>query len=99
MDAVVVVLVLVWIVFLAVTLLLARVNSPGASIATWLGLTVVSWFVEFGIAFLAVHAILFSLGREAALVLSLGAAAVVTLTPVAWAYGLGRWNKGRSAPN
>ena len=99
MDAVVVVLVLVWIAFSAVALQVARVNSPGASIATWLGLTLVSWCLEFGVAFLAVHAILFSLGREAALVLVLVAAAVVTLTPAAWAYGLGRWNKRRSALN
>jgi hypothetical protein len=99
MDVVVQVLVLMWIVFFAVTLRWARLNSRGASIATWLGLTAVSWWFEFLFAFFALHAILFSLGREAALVVSIVLIAIATLTPAAWAYGLSRWNKYRSAHN
>jgi hypothetical protein len=99
MDVVIQVLVLMWIVFLVVTLRWARITSRGASIATWLGLTAVSWWFEFLFAFFALHAILFSLGREAAVVGAIVTVAIVTSTPAAWAYGLGHRNKHRSAHN
>lgn len=93
------VLVLLWIVLFAVTLQWGRVTNRGASIATWLGLTVVSWWFEAVFAFLALHAVLFELGREAAVVLAIVLIVVMSLTPVAWAYGLRYRNKHRSAHN
>lgn len=97
MDVVLQVLVLIWIVLFVVAFQWARVAGRGASIATWLGLTAVSWWAEFAIAFVALHAILFSVGREAAVVALIVTVAIMTLTPVAWAYGLGHWNRDRSA--
>ncbi len=97
MDVVMQVLVLIWIVLLVVALRWARVTGRGASVASWLGLTAVSWWVEFAVAFLALHAILFSLGREAAIVALIVTVAVMALTPVAWAYRLGHGNRERSA--
>lgn len=97
MDVVMQVLVLIWIVLFVVALQWARVAGRGASVATWLGLTAVSWWVEFAIAFFALHGILFWLGREAAVVALIVTVAIMTLTPVAWAYGLGHRNKDRSA--
>jgi hypothetical protein len=96
MDVVMQVLVLIWIVLVVVALQWARIAGRGASIATWLGLTVVSWWVEFAIAFVAIHAILFSLGREPAVVALIVTVAIMALTPLTWAYGLGQWNKDRS---
>jgi hypothetical protein len=97
MDVGIQVLVLLWIVLLAVTLQWGRVTNRGASIATWLGLTVVSWWIEAVSAFLALHAVLFSLGREAAIVVAIATIAIMSLTPVALAYGLRYWNRRRSA--
>ena len=97
MDVGIQVLVLGWIVLFAVTLQWGRATNRGASIATWLGLTVVSWWLEAVFAFFVLHTILFSLGREAAIVTAIVTIAVMSLTPVAWAYGLRYWNKHRSA--
>ncbi len=100
MDVIIQVLVLTSIVlFFAVTLRWGLVKSRGASIATWLGLTAVSWWVEVAFAFFVLHAILFSLGREAAQVVSVVTVVIMALTPAAWAYGLGHWSKYRSARN
>ena len=97
MDVVIQVLVLIWIVLFVAALQWVRVAGRGASIATWLGLTAASWWAEFAIAFVALHAILFSLGREAAVVALVVTVAIMTSTPVAWAYGLGHRKKDRSA--
>jgi hypothetical protein len=91
------VLVLLWIVFLAVAIQWGRVANRGASVATWLGLTVVTWWFELVFAFFALHAVLFSAGREAAVVLGFAVIAIMSITPVAWAYGLRYWNRHRSA--
>jgi hypothetical protein len=96
MDAVVLVVVLMWMVFFALTLRWARITSPGASIATWLGLTVVTWAIEFAVAFITLHAILFLFDREAAIVASIVSVAIMTLTPAALMFGLGYWNTHRS---
>lgn len=96
MDVGIQVLVLMWIVLFAVALQWARVTNRGASIATWLGLTVVTWWFELIFAFLALHTILFSLGREAAIVVAIATVAIMSLTPVAWAYGLRHWRRYRS---
>jgi hypothetical protein len=91
------ILVLLWIVAFVGTLLWAGAKSRGASIMTWLGLTVVSWSVEFLVAFVALNAIYFSLGREAVIVGFIALGAIVIMTPLAWAYGLNHWNKYRAA--
>jgi len=97
MDVGIQVLVLMWIVLFAVTLQWARVTNRGASVAAWLGLTFVSWWFEAIFAFFAVNMTLFSFGREAAIVVALATVAVMSLTPVAWAYGLRRWSRYRSS--
>jgi hypothetical protein len=97
MDVGIQVLALAWIVLLAASLQWARVTNRGASIATWLGLTVVTWWLEFVLAFIALHTILFSLGRGAAVVVAIAALVMMSLTPVAWAYGLRHWNNRPSA--
>jgi hypothetical protein len=97
MDVGIQVLVLGWIVLFAAGLQWARVTNRGASVATWFGLTAVTWWFEFVVAFIALHTVLFSLGREAAMALAIVTLAVFTVTPVAWAYGLRHWHKARSA--
>jgi hypothetical protein len=97
MDVGIQVLVLLWIVFFAVSIHWARVANRGASVAAWLGLTIVSWWLEAMFAFFAVNVVLFSLGREAAVVVAIVTVVIVTLTPLAWAYGLRHWNEHRSA--
>lgn len=97
MDVGIQVLVLLWIVLIVVALQWGRVTNRGASFATWFGLTFVTWWLELLFAFFALHTILFSLGREAAVVVSIATLVVMALTPVAWAYGLRRWNRYRSA--
>jgi len=97
MDVGIQVLGLLWIVFIAVALQWGRATNRGASVATWFGLTLVTWWFELIIAFVALHTILFSLGREAAVVVSLATLVLMVLTPVAWAYGLRRFNRYRSA--
>lgn len=98
MDVGIQVLFLIWIVLLVVTLLWGHATNRGASIAAWLGLTLVSWWIEFVVAFVALHAALFSLGREAVIVLALLLGGIIALTPVAWAYVLSHRNKSHVAP-
>lgn len=95
MDIVIQVLVLMWIVLFVVTLNWSRVNNRGASIATWLILTIVTWWIEAAIAFFTLHAVLFSMGRDVAIAVAILTVAIMTLTPAAWAYGLSQWNKHR----
>ncbi len=90
MDVVIQLLVLLWIVLFVVTLQWSHVRSRGASVATWLGLIVISWWLEIAIAFIALHAILFSVGREVAALVALVILTIITLTPASWAYGLSR---------
>ncbi len=97
MDVAIQVLVLMWIVLFVGTLLWARAKSRGASIAIWLGLTVVSWWLELVVAFFALNAIYFAFGREAVIVGFIALGAILILTPAAWAYGLNHWNKYRAA--
>jgi hypothetical protein len=97
MDVTIQVLILAWLVLFVLTLQWARVKNRGASIATWIGLTVISWWIEIVVAFVALHATLFSLGREATVIVAVATLALMTLTPVAWAYGLNQWSKHRSA--
>ena len=97
MDVLVQVLVLIWIVLLVVTLSWAHITSRGAGIAAWLGLTAVSLWLELLFAFIALHATLFTLGREAVVVLTVVLVAAMILTPAAWAVALGRWRKSHAA--
>jgi len=97
MDVTIQVLVLAWMVLFVITLQWAHVKNKGAGIATWIGLTVVTWWVEIAVAFVVLHATLFSLGREATVVVAVATLALMTLTPVAWAYALDQWSKHRSA--
>ena len=99
MDVGIQVLVLMWIVLFAVTLQWARVTNRGASVAVWLGLTIVSWWFEAIFAFFAVNLTYFEMGQQAAIVAAILTVAIMSLTPVAWAYALRRWNKRRSADN
>jgi hypothetical protein len=85
--------VLLWIVLFVVILQWSHLTSRGASVATWLGLTIISWWLEIAVAFFALHAILFSLGREVAILVGILTIAIMTLTPAAWAYGLSRRNR------
>lgn len=97
MDVGIQVLALVWIVIVAVTLQWGRVTIRGAGLATWLGLTVVTWWLEAVAAFFALHALLFTLGREAALVASVAVVVILTATPLAWAHLLRRRARRRVA--
>ena len=97
MDVLVQVLVLIWIVAFVVTLSWAHVSSRGASFAAWLGLSAVSLWLEFVVAFVVLHAILFTLGREAAVFVIILTVAVMALTPPAWAIALGRWRRSHIA--
>jgi hypothetical protein len=97
MDVGIQVLILAWILLMVVILQWSRLSNRGVSVATWLALTIVTWWLELTIAFVALHAILFSVGREATAVAIVTTAAIMVATPVAWAWGLGRWNKHRSA--
>lgn len=97
MDAVVLAVLLVWVLFFALTLRLAHVSGRGAGIATWLGVTAVVMIVEFALGFFLLHAILFSLGREATLIALVVSVVIFTLTPAATMFALGRWTAPRSA--
>lgn len=97
MDVGIQVLILAWIVVFVLTLQWARVKGRGASIATVVGLTVVAWWLEFIVAFFALHAILFSLGREVTAVVIALTVVVMTLTPAICAQGLSHWTRTRSA--
>jgi hypothetical protein len=96
MDFGIQLLVLVWIVLFAASLQWGRTTNRGASVVTWLGLTFVTWWVEFALAFIALHTILFALGREAAIVLAVATLVVMAITPAAWALALRAWNHSRS---
>jgi hypothetical protein len=93
MDVVVQLLILVWIVLFVLILQWSHMTSRSASVATWLGLTIISWWLEIAVAFFAVHAVLFSLGREVAILVAVLTIAVMTLTPAGWAYGLSHRNR------
>ena len=97
MDVFVQVLVLIWIVALIVILSWAHVSSRGASLVTWLGLTAVSLWLEFVAAFVLLHAVLFTLGREATVVVTILTVVIMVLTPAAWAVALGRWRRSHTA--
>lgn len=97
MDVGIQVMVLGWIVLFAASLQWGRTTNRGASIVTWLCLTFVAWWVEFALAFVALHTILFELGREAAIVLAIVTLLVMALTPAALALGLRAWSHSRSA--
>jgi len=97
MDVGIQVLVLIWIVLLAVALQWGRVTNRGASIATWIGLTVVTWWFVLVGAFFALNITLFSLGREVALLAAVAVLVILAATPVAWAYGLRYWHRYRAA--
>jgi len=97
MDVFVQVLVLIWIVAFVVILSWAHISSRGASFAAWLGLTAVSLWLEFIVAFVALHAILFTIGREATVVVTLLTLVTMVLTPAAWAVVVGRWRRSHAA--
>lgn len=97
MDVGIQVLILVWIVLLVVTLQWGRSKGRGANLATWAGMTVVAWWLEFVVAFVALHAILFALGREVTAVVIVVTLGVMTLTPAACAHVLSNWNRARTA--
>ena len=97
MDVGIQVLILVWIVLLVITLQWGRSKGRGANLATWAGMTVVAWWVEFVVAFVALHAILFTLGREVTAVVIVMTIGVMTLTPAACAHVLSTWNRARAA--
>lgn len=96
MDVGIQVLVLAWIVLFAASLQWGRTTNRGASIVTWLLLTFVSWWIEFALAFIALHTILFELGRPAAIALAVVTLLVMALTPAAWAFALRAWNHSGS---
>jgi hypothetical protein len=96
MDVLAQVLVLIWIVLFVVTLRWAHIANRGVSVVTWIALTLVTLWLEFLVAFVAMHAALFSLGREATMVVIILTMVIVVLTPAAWAYALGHWHKSRS---
>jgi len=97
MDVGIQVLALMWIVLLAVALQWGRVTNRGASIATWIGLTVVTWWFVLVGAFFALNITLFSLGREVAVIAAIVVLVILAATPVAWAYGLRYWHRYRAA--
>ncbi len=96
MDAVVLAVLLLWTLFFAFTLRLARVGGRSASVATWLGLTAVIMAIEFAVTFFLLHAILFSLGSGATLIAFIVVIVIFTLTPAATMYGLGHRNAHRA---
>ena len=97
MDVGIQVLILVWIVLLVITLQWGRSKGRGANLATWAGMTVVAWWLEFVVAFVALHLILFSLGREVTAVVIVITVGVMTVTPAVCAHLLSYWNKIRTA--
>jgi hypothetical protein len=97
MDVGIQVLALMWIVLLAVALQWGRVTNRGASLVTWIALTVVTWWFELLGAFVALNVTLFSFGREVALIAAIAMLVIMAATPVAWAYGLRSWHRYRAA--
>jgi hypothetical protein len=54
-------------------------------VATWFVLSTLTMWCGFVVAFVAVHALLFTLGTEAAWIGVLGGLAFMLATPIAWA--------------
>jgi hypothetical protein len=97
MDVGILVLVLGWIVLVAVALQWGRVTNRGASVLTWVGLTLVTWCIEVFFAFSLPYIILFTFGGDAARAVMIATVVVMAVTPVAWAYGLRYWYRYRAA--
>jgi hypothetical protein len=55
------------------------------AVATWVVLSALTMWCGFVVAFVAVHALLFTLGTEAAWIGVLGCVAFLLVTPIAWA--------------
>jgi hypothetical protein len=91
MDAVGILLgVLVWLAVLGAALFYAPGGGGRANFGTWLVLSGLTVVVEFIVAFLALHALLFGLGTGAASVGIVVAVVVLAATPIAWAIVLRR---------
>ena len=76
---------LIMVVWLVYELRQGNVEGSAALFGTWIALTIVSIGVEFGVAFVVVHTLLFALGTTAAGVGLVATGVVVFATPVAWA--------------
>jgi len=74
--------VVLWLLLLAVALQQGRPASASGQLAKWLVLTGVAMAGGFFVAFFAVHALLFTLGRGPALVGLVVSALVLACTPV-----------------
>lgn len=101
-SAVVQVALLFWIVILlAVWIVAARqmgiLPRTGARVATWLGLTVVTLWFGYTVAFIGTHVVLFALGSFAAAVSFLVSTALLAATPFLWAVVLHRMGSHMSA--
>ncbi len=98
MDGVGVLLaILLWLVGIGVGLLRMRKTGGRSQIVTWLALTAVTMACEFLVAFIACHALLFTLGTGAATVGLVASVVVLGATPVAWALMVGRWTRHQTA--
>jgi hypothetical protein len=85
MDGLTVLLaVLLWLLLLAVALQQGRPSGASGQVATWLLLTALTLAFGSLVAWFAVYGLLFSLGREAALVGLVVSGVLLALAPLAW---------------
>lgn len=64
------------------------------TVATWLAASVATLWVGFLVAFVGVHVLLFTIGREAALVGLIVSIVVLGAVPIVWAVVLHRRSRG-----
>jgi hypothetical protein len=82
--------VLLWFLLLVVAMVGGRMAAGSAQVARWLALTVLTLMAGFLVAFLGVHALLFTLGTGAATLGLVAALVFIEATPIAWAIVLRR---------
>lgn len=101
-SAVAQVALLFWVVILLAVWVVAAYRmgilpQTGARVATWLGLTVVTLWFGYTVAFIGTHVVLFTLGSLAAAISFLVSTALLAAVPFAWAAVMHRMGSHQSA--
>jgi hypothetical protein len=69
----------------------SRNHRTSTLVVAWFVVSAVSMGAAFTVLFVAVHAILFTLGQPAAAAAFLASLALLMVIPVAWAYAIHAW--------